>query len=143
MFVTLFSITGCNNSTKIEENNEENIESEEVENMETINVMINGETYVANLENNETVAEFLKMLPQTLNMSELNGNEKYYYLDTTLPTNSTNPEPIESGDIMLYGNNCLVIFYESFRTSYSYTKIGHIENMPHLDDNSITIQFIK
>jgi len=35
---------------------------------------------------------------------------------------------IKKGDIMLFGNNCLVIFYKSFKTSYSYTKIGHIEN---------------
>ena len=35
---------------------------------------------------------------------------------------------INAGDLMLYGSNCLVIFYESFSTSYSYTKIGHIDN---------------
>jgi hypothetical protein len=29
---------------------------------------------------------------------------------------------------MLYGNNCLVLFYEGFNTSYSYTRIGHFEN---------------
>ena len=36
---------------------------------------------------------------------------------------------------MLYGNNCLVIFYESFSTTYSYTKIGHIENIDNLKEN--------
>ena len=29
---------------------------------------------------------------------------------------------------MLYGDNCLVLFYESFSTSYSYTPIGYVEN---------------
>ena len=42
---------------------------------------------------------------------------------------------------MLFGSNCLVIFYKTFNTSYSYTKIGHIENMPDLDDNSTVIEF--
>jgi hypothetical protein len=29
---------------------------------------------------------------------------------------------------MLYGDNCVVLFYETFTTSYSYTKIGSIDN---------------
>ena len=44
---------------------------------------------------------------------------------------------------MLYGNNCLVVFYKSFETSYSYTKIGHIENFEDLGNNDITIIFEK
>ena len=44
---------------------------------------------------------------------------------------------------MLYGNNCLVVFYKSFDTSYSYTKIGHIENLPDLEDKNIIIKFEK
>ncbi len=41
---------------------------------------------------------------------------------------------------MLFGDNCLVIFYKSFETEYSYTKIGHIENLPDLGKDSITIK---
>ena len=44
---------------------------------------------------------------------------------------------------MLYGNNCLVIFYKSFDTSYSYTKIGHIDNLDNLGNGSITAKFEK
>jgi hypothetical protein len=29
---------------------------------------------------------------------------------------------------MLYGSNTFVLFYESFSTSYSYTKLGKINN---------------
>ena len=62
-------------------------------------------------------------------------------MDNSLPTNSTNPKHIKSGDIMLYGNNCLVIFYKSFDTNYSYTKIGHIDNLPDLGIDNITVKF--
>jgi hypothetical protein len=79
------------------------------------------------------------MLPLELSMSDLNDNEKYTYLDSSLPTNPYNPKHIETGDVMLFGDNCLVIFYESFNTSYSYSKIGHINNLPELDDGSITV----
>ena len=109
----------------------------------TIKVDIDNKTYTAKLEQNETAKKIINMLPQEFNMNELNGNEKYVYLDTTLPTNSYNPKHIESGDIMLYGNNCLVIFYKSFDTSYSYTKIGHIEDLNELENKNISIKFEK
>ncbi|MDE6766726.1 MAG: hypothetical protein K2J35_00855 [Eubacterium sp.] len=96
----------------------------------------------AQLYKNESTDEFMRKLPLTLNMSDLNSNEKYDYLDFTLPVNSENTE-IKSGDIMLYGDNCFVVFYESFRTSYSYTRLGYIENTQDfvnaLGDGNITI----
>ena len=98
-----------------------------------INLTINGNNFTATLEDNETTRELLNRLPLELNMSELNGNEKYYYFDDSLPTNSYRPGSINTGDIMLYGNDCLVIFYESFNTTYSYTRIGRIDNANNLD----------
>ena len=112
-----------------------------MEDVININVTINNQKYNAIIENNETARSFISKLPQEFNMKELNGNEKYIYLDETLPTNSYNPKHIEKGDIMLYGNNCLVVFYKSFDTSYSYTKIGHIQELPDLGNKNIIIKF--
>ena len=98
----------------------------EVNDME---LTINGKSFKATLENNDTVTALKELLPITLDMSELNGNEKYYYLDTTLPSAPEKVEHISEGDIMLYGDSCLVVFYESFDTSYTYTKIGHIDDV--------------
>ncbi|MBQ6283090.1 MAG: hypothetical protein IJK66_06165 [Bacilli bacterium] len=109
----------------------------------SVKIIINDKEYIIKLEDNETVKSFINILPQELNMSELNGNEKYIYLDNILPTNSFNPKKINAGDVMLYGNNCLVIFYKSFDTSYSYTKIGHIDNLPNLGNSNITVKFEK
>jgi len=80
------------------------------------------------LEDNATASAFRAMLPLTITMEELNGNEKFYYLQDTLPSNASPGGNIQPGDLMLYGNNCVVLFYEGFSTSYSYTPIGHIEN---------------
>ena len=57
----------------------------------------------------------------------------YKYLDTTLPTNASCPGTIHAGDILLYGNNCVVVFYKTFNTSYSYTKIGKITDPTGLE----------
>ena len=105
--------------------------------------IIEKKEYTINLENNSTAKSFANMLPQELTMSELNGNEKYVYLDNTLPENSSSIKKVIAGDVMLYGNNCLVIFYKSFNTLYSYTKIGHIDNLPDLNGDRITVLFKK
>lgn len=110
-----------------------NSESPSTENSTKLNVSINDYHFSAVLYDNDYSKAFSKMLPITLEMSDLNGNEKYYYLDNTLPTDSENPKQINSGDIMLYGDNCLVLFYKSFSSSYSYTKLGYIEDTSDLE----------
>ena len=107
--------------------------------MDKMYATINGEKLEIKLEDNSTVSALIKELPLEVSMSDLNSNEKYAYLDNSLPTNTYSPKHIEAGDIMLFGDNCLVIFYKSFNTSYSYSKIGHINNLPELDDGSITV----
>lgn len=98
------------------------------ENDLNITITVNGRAFSATLYDNETARAFKERLPLTLDMSELNGNEKYYYLPESLPRNSSRPSGINAGDIMLYGSDCLVVFYESFSTSYSYTPIGKIDD---------------
>ena len=118
------------------------INREEIKDMSVI-ISINNREYSVDLEDNDTVKELLKLLPINMNMTDLNNNEKYIYLDNTFTTNSFNPKRIEKGDIYLYGNNCLVIFYKSFDTNYSYTKIGHINNLEDLDNNSIEVKIYE
>ena len=73
-------------------------------------------------------------MPMTLNMDEMNGNEKYFFLSDALPTNAGQPGHIAAGDLMLYGDNCLVLFYESFQSAYSYTRLGSITDTAGLAD---------
>ena len=136
--IVLFITVGCN--LKKGSNNNSNNSNEVVK---TVKVIIDETEYIINLEENETAKSFVNYLPQELTMKELNGNEKYVYLDTSLPTNASNPKRINAGDVMLYGDNCLVIFYKSFDTSYSYTKIGHIDNLPNLGNESIKVRLKK
>ena len=138
----LIMITGCNKKESISSNKiVEDKNSNKVIN--SVKAIIEKKEYTINLENNSTAKSFANMLPQELTMSELNGNEKYVYLDNTLPENSSSIKKVIAGDVMLYGNNCLVIFYKSFNTLYSYTKIGHIDNLPDLNGDRITVLFKK
>lgn len=66
-----------------------------------INVIIGGASFSATVDDTATGRAFYSLLPLALNMNELNGNEKYYYLDSSLPTSSYRPGTINAGDIML------------------------------------------
>lgn len=133
-------VSGCsrNHSTKKEEK-----QTNEKGEISTMKITINSKTYPVHLEENETTKELLKLLPLELEMNELNGNEKYTYLNTSLPTNSKNPKEINKGDIYLFGDNCLVLFYKSFKTSYSYTKIGYIDNLEDFGNENIQVRIEK
>ena len=115
----------------------QSIDNEEMT-MDKVYININNKKLGIDLENNSTTSALIKLLPLELSMNDLNGNEKYVYLNESLPTNTYSPKHIEVGDVMLFGDNCLVIFYESFDTSYSYSKIGHINNLPELNSESIS-----
>lgn len=66
-------------------------------------------------------------------------------LSGSLTTSASNPGTIRAGDIMLYGANSLVLFYETFSTSYSYTRIGRIDPVSGLKSalgrGDITVKF--
>lgn len=101
--------------------------AQEVNDMK-LTLTIGGQTFSATLLDNDAARALADRLPLTLDMSELNGNEKYFYLDGALPTNAVSPGQIHTGDLMLFGDNCLVLFYESFSTGYRYTRLGQVDN---------------
>lgn len=110
-----------------------------------IEISAGGRTFNAVLYDNPSARAFMDQLPLTLNMSELNGNEKYYYMDTAYPVNEQEAGHINTGDLMLYGNDCIVLFYEDFDTSYEYTPLGYIDDPYGLADalgeGSVSVRF--
>lgn len=105
---------------------------EEVEHV--ISIEVNGQTFSATLADNDTARAFAARLPMTLDMRELNGNEKYFYLNEPLPAAAQRVGQIRAGDLMLFGSDCVVLFYENFATSYTYTPIGRIDDPAGLAD---------
>lgn len=93
-----------------------------------LDIKIGGKTFTATLEENATANAFKALLPTTVQMTELNGNEKYFRFSGNLPTNASNPGTIQAGDLMIYGQNTLVLFYKTFSPSYSYTWLGRIDD---------------
>ena len=92
-----------------------------------ITIRIGDKAFTATLSDSATAAAFKKMLPLSLTMTELNGNEKFARLSASVPTQASTPSAIHTGDLMMYGSSTLVLFYKSFPTTYSYTHIGRVD----------------
>ena len=124
------TITNANTNTKEEEN--------------VMKININSEKYVINVENEALMEEIYNALPETFTMNELNGNEKYYYLNSTMKNaNSEAVGQVQRGDVMLFESDCLVIFYDSFETEFRYTKIGHIDNLGDIGSSNVEVSITK
>lgn len=127
------------------ENNNNGDNEGENEMNRNITIRVGNHSFYATLEDNATARAYAALLPMTVTMNEMNGNEKYHYLSENLPTNSYRPGTIRNGDLMLYGSSCVVLFYETFSSPYSYTRIGQLDNpsglASALGNGNVTVTF--
>lgn len=117
----------------------------QVVNSNSMKITVGSNVFNATLASNATASAFKQLLPMTVSMTEHGGNEKFYGLPNALPTNASNPGTIQNGDLMLYGSSTFVMFYKTFSTSYSYTRIGSVDNPSGLQSalggGSVTVTF--
>ncbi|MCI9077469.1 MAG: hypothetical protein HFH68_00915 [Lachnospiraceae bacterium] len=110
-----------------------------------VTLTVGGKTFTAKFYDNKTTEALLEEMPMTLSMKELNGNEKYHYFDVEFPAKETSPKQIQAGEIKLYGEDCLVVFYKTHTTSYQYTSVGYVEDVPGfvkaVGDGNVTVTF--
>ena len=126
--LSLISCASCSKTTSQAANNSSNTNPTGSK----MRLKIGNSSFTATLYDNATVTAFKSRLPMSVNMIELNGNEKYFDLPQGLPTNAAIPGTVQNGELMLYGSNTLVLFYKSFSTSYSYTELGRIDDVTGL-----------
>lgn len=112
-----------------------------------VQIIVGYQTFTASLYNNTSTRALIEQLPLTLDMGELHGNEKYFYFSSNLPTETENISEINAGDLKLYGNDCLVLFYKDFQTTYAYTSLGQIDNTQGLaqalGNGSVQVRIIE
>lgn len=141
--------------TEIVENTEESAQPQQTapgeqrsteENAEMkMSVQVGGAVFSAMLENNEAVSELVAMMqesPVVIEMSDYSGFEKVGSLGRSLTANNSQTTT-HAGDIVLYNGNQIVIFYGS--NSWSYTRLGHIDDLTGWEDalgsGDVTVTF--
>ena len=110
-----------------------------------MNVHIGNSTFTATLEDNTAVDSFVRMMqtaPVVIQMNDYSGFEKVGSIGTSLPA-SNSQTTTQSGDIVLYNGNQIVIFYGS--NSWSYTRLGKIDDLSGweeaLGSGDVTVTF--
>ena len=111
-----------------------------------ISVTVNGAPFVATVEDSEAGQALMARLPFTLQMEELHGNEKYCYTGEAFGGEQYAPATIEAGDLMVFGSDCLVLFYETFSNGgWSYARVGKIDDTTGLAEacgtGAATVEF--
>lgn len=91
---------------------------------ESMILMIDGEEYPVEWEENESVEVLKELCPLTVKMSMYGGFEQVGSLGESLPRNDEQITT-EYGDIVLYSGNQIVVFYGS--NTWAYTRLGHID----------------
>ncbi|RZS35308.1 hypothetical protein EV687_0369 [Corticibacter populi] len=84
--------------------------------------------FAITLADTEAARAFVALLPLALDMEELNGNEKHGELPKALPTDASRPGTIRNGDLLLWGSRTAVVFYQTFDSPYSYTRVGRLDD---------------
>ncbi len=109
-----------------ETQSEKSKETEEYPTVKTLTMKIGGTTVAVDWEENESVAalaELVKDQPLTIQMSMYGGFEQVGSLGTGLPRNDAQTTT-QTGDIVLYSGNQIVVFYGT--NFWAYTRLGHI-----------------
>lgn len=137
-----FTISNESNPLVSQQNDNSAMEENTVEKM---TLQIGNNTFMVTLENNDTVDALMDMMreaPIVIQMSDYSGFEKVGSLGTSLPT-SNKQTTTQSGDIVLYNGNQIVIFYGS--NSWSYTRLGRIDDLSGWEDalgsGDVTVTF--
>ncbi len=120
--------------------------SDTEENMvKKMTLQIGNSSFMATLENNPAVDAFVEMMsdfPVIIQMNDYSGFEKVGSLGTNLPADDKQTTT-HAGDIVLYNENQIVIFYGS--NSWSYTRLGKIDDLSGWEDalgsGDITVTF--
>lgn len=122
MVICLF--TGCGPSETTEPSDTKEEEAEKM-----LKLYIDDQEISVVWEDNETVKALSELASQgtvTINTSVYGGFEQVGPIGQSLPRNDVQTET-GPGDIVLYSGNQIVVFFGS--NSWSYTRMGHIENL--------------
>lgn len=95
----------------------------------TFYLTVEGVTFPATFADNqgaEALADLLTDGPLTLSLEDYGGFEKVGSLGQSLPTSNTHMST-QSGDIVLYQGNQIVLFYGS--NAWNYTRLGQVTDL--------------
>ena len=127
----------------VNSNREETYENaiKDIGTLPDIQIKLNGIYYRATPVISYATQNFMKNFPMSVQMSDENSNQKKGCVYFKIEGDSDKPKNIEKGDLLIYGDSCIVIATSDFAGHGKYKKIGHINNIDGLPDGSYPALF--
>lgn len=121
----------ASNASKDEVGNwlDQNIKKEDI-----MKLYIDEKELEVSWEENDSVKALKQLLPLTINMEEYGGFEQTGPIGSSIVKNDKQMDVVP-GDIVLYNGNAISVFYNN--SSWSYTKLGHINNLNNSELNAL------
>ncbi len=101
-----------------------------------IQIKLNGKYYKAHTVISYASQNFISNFPLSVQMGDDGTNKKKGCVYFKFDGDSDKPKNIEKGDLLIYGDSCVVIATTDFVGYNQYKKIGHIDNMEDLPNGS-------
>lgn len=113
----------------------------EIGELPNINVSIGGESYTAITQVSYASQNFISNIPVSIEMKDEGSNKKQGCTYFKFSGDTVRAKEVKRGDILLYGDSCIVIATADFKGGSKYKKIGHINNMGDLPSGTQTVSF--
>ena len=97
-----------------------------------IKTIINDISFNTTVEDSLPAKEFLEILPLNIYM-EKEKNSYIYYIDYKLDKEEIIPKELNAGDILLEGNNKLILVTSTNSNKNKYTRLASIDNPDNLE----------
>ena len=98
---------------------------------------VNSKTITATLDSNKAVNYLKSVFPLRVKMYDYASMAKGYNFSSSfkkIRKENVNTDNLQIGDIVLYDQKHLMIFYQNFKNEDKYIKIGHVDSVEGLKE---------
>ena len=114
-------------------------EADNVGELADISIKMGTKSYKAKSTSTKTTQSFLESLPVTIQMNDVDGNQKYGCMYYKIANESAKTNKVKKGDVLLSGESCVISAYEDFKTINKYVVLGHIDNFDDVPSGSVKV----
>lgn len=104
-------------------------------------ITINGKVYTAIPDITYASQSFISHLPFVVEMNDTDGNKKQGCTYLKFDGEGSRNKTIKRGDVLIYGDSCVVVATGDFDFGNKYRKVAHINNLDTLPVGNYTVAF--
>lgn len=137
--VLLGGVMGCSKNeqnTLSENDSQENSSNmsnpQDEDEITNVEINVNNTNFLVNMDNTPTGKALMARLPSTSmrlpTSYDQDGVLKYYDMPMNIVSNPEKITNVSTGDLLMDGNDRLILYYQDAEINGEYTKVGKIEN---------------